>query len=173
MLRGAFAAPAHVVDADGRTPTGVLAALVDSIGGLASGIAALPDWIVTTNLTLRRAPSSLFGADGHRPAPARHRGPPAGPLGGRHPHRGHRRRRHHRRHRLDDDGGAHPASAARPRSNARSDLSMLTPSRTDPAFRAAPAEFFALRDGGRPGEVVLDIADRIAQPLGHPPRRRR
>ena len=67
LLRGPFDAPAHVVDADGRTPTGVLAALTDSIGGLASGIAAHPDWIVTTNLTLRRAPAALFGPVGTGP----------------------------------------------------------------------------------------------------------
>src|SRR5690606_27819245 len=51
LLRGPFLAPGHIADDDGRTPTGVLAALVGSIGGLASGIACVPDWIVTTNLT--------------------------------------------------------------------------------------------------------------------------
>ncbi len=67
VLEGRFAAPAHLVDGDRRTPTGVLSSLVDSVGGLACGLASLPEWIVTTNLTLRRAPDALGGPRGTGP----------------------------------------------------------------------------------------------------------
>ena len=44
----------HVLE-DGRLPTGLVTIIVDSLGGMTSGLAALPDWIVTTNLQLRMA----------------------------------------------------------------------------------------------------------------------
>jgi acyl-coenzyme A thioesterase PaaI-like protein len=62
--RGSFTAPSHVVDADGRLESGMLASLTDSIGGLTSGLACLPDWIVTTNLSMRRSSDALTGARG-------------------------------------------------------------------------------------------------------------
>jgi uncharacterized protein (TIGR00369 family) len=48
----------HLTQAGGRLHTGVLLTLVDIIGGLTGGIAALPDWVMTT---------SLVGQMGRRP----------------------------------------------------------------------------------------------------------
>jgi len=62
--RGSFTPPDHVVDARGRLESGMLASLTDSIGGMTSGLSCLPDWIVTTNLSLRRAPDALEGPRG-------------------------------------------------------------------------------------------------------------
>jgi len=36
----------------------------------------------------------------------------------------------------------------------------------DPAFAAPPSEFFALREGRAPGEVVLDLVERTRNPWG-------
>ena len=52
-----FGDGAHVLER-GRLSTGLLTILVDSLGGMTSGLAALPDWIVTTNLQLRMAADS-------------------------------------------------------------------------------------------------------------------
>jgi acyl-coenzyme A thioesterase PaaI-like protein len=38
---------------DGSLRIGVLATLLDSVGGLATGLAVLPDWVVTADLSLR------------------------------------------------------------------------------------------------------------------------
>jgi acyl-coenzyme A thioesterase PaaI-like protein len=67
ILVGELPALACLTDAAGHPTTGVLAAAVDSIGGLCSGLAVLPGWIVTTNLTLRRAPSALIDPQGTGP----------------------------------------------------------------------------------------------------------
>jgi len=164
LLRGPFAAPAHITDPDGRTPTGVLAALVDSIGGLASGIASVPDWIVTTNLTLRRAPAALSGSSGtgplHLDTEVLRRGRSAVVT---------------RTTVSASDGtpvatgwmtsavlaptGGPPAITrpVRPVALAESD---------DPAFRSRPTEFFSLRVGGAPGQVALDLVERIRNPWG-------
>lgn len=164
VLRGPFPAPAHITDADGRTPTGVLAALVDSIGGLASGIACVPDWIVTTNLTLRRAPAALSGPTG------------TGPL------------------QLDTEVLRRGRSAVVTRTAVSTPdgtavatgwmtAAVLTPTGgppvierpvrpvtlapvEDPAFTTTPPEFFSMRDGRAPGEVALDIVERIRNPWG-------
>ena len=164
VLRGPFAAPDHVTDADGRTPTGVLAALVDSIGGLASGIACVPDWIVTTNLSLRRAPGALTGPTG------------AGALV------------------LDTEvlrrgrsavvtRTAVSAADGTPVATGWMTAAVLTPTGgppaierpvrpfemepiDDPAFSSSPTEFFGLREGQGPGEVALDIIGRIRNPWG-------
>jgi uncharacterized protein (TIGR00369 family) len=164
VLRGPFPAPAHITDADGRTPTGVLAALVDSIGGLASGIACVPDWIVTTNLTLRRAPAALSGPTG------------TGPL------------------QLDTEVLRRGRSAVVTRTAVSTPdgtavatgwmtAAVLTPNGgppvierpvrpvtlapvEDPAFATAPPEFFSMRDGRATGEVALDIVERIRNPWG-------
>jgi uncharacterized protein (TIGR00369 family) len=40
----------HLTQAGGRLHTGVLLTLVDIIGGLTGGMAALPDWVMTTSL---------------------------------------------------------------------------------------------------------------------------
>ena len=39
--------------ADGALRIGVLATLVDSVGGLVTGLAVLPDWVVTADLSVR------------------------------------------------------------------------------------------------------------------------
>ena len=67
VLVGELPDASFLTDTDGRPTTGVLAAAVDSIGGLANGLAVLPDWTVTTNLTLRRAPSAVVGPQGTGP----------------------------------------------------------------------------------------------------------
>ena len=41
----------HLLDEHGRLSMGLLSTLVDNVGGMVYGIAVLPDWIVTTNLT--------------------------------------------------------------------------------------------------------------------------
>ena len=51
---GEFEVAAHHLDPDGRLATGPVAAMADAIGGVTSGLAALPRWIVTTNLSVRR-----------------------------------------------------------------------------------------------------------------------
>jgi uncharacterized protein (TIGR00369 family) len=164
VLRGEFDAPAAIVDAEGRTPTGVLAALVDSIGGLSCGIAALPDWIVTTNLSLRRAPSALVGPTG------------TGPL--RYDTETLRRGRSAvvSRTLVTAADGAHVATgwmttavltpASGPPQVERPVRPLELPEPTDPAFRGTPAEFFGLRAGDRPGVVALDVADRVRNPWG-------
>jgi acyl-coenzyme A thioesterase PaaI-like protein len=56
-----------LTDDDGRLTTGALLGAFDSVGGLACGLAVLPRWIVTTNLTLRRSPGALHGSGGTGP----------------------------------------------------------------------------------------------------------
>lgn len=164
LLRGPFAAPGHITDADGRTPTGVMAALVDSIGGLSSGIACVPDWIVTTNLTLRRSPAALAGPSG------------TGPL------------------QLDTEVLRRGRSAVVTRTVVTTaggevvatgwmTAAVLTPTGgppaitrpvrpvtlepiADPAFASDPHTFFGLRAGAEPGVVALDIIERIRNPWG-------
>lgn len=60
LIEATFITPAHLRDGHGRLGTGLLATVVDNVGGMVSGLASLPDWIVTTNLTVRR-PSSRPG----------------------------------------------------------------------------------------------------------------
>lgn len=67
VLVGELPDLAFVTDDDGRVGTGVLAAAIDSIGGLSNGLAVLPRWIVTTNLTMRRTPAALTGEAGTGP----------------------------------------------------------------------------------------------------------
>jgi acyl-coenzyme A thioesterase PaaI-like protein len=164
VLQGPFDAPDHVTDAEGRTPTGVLAALVDSIGGLASGIASMPDWIVTTNLTLRRSPATLSGPSG------------TGPLV------------------LDTEVLRRGRSAVVTRTAVSTaegtpvatgwmTCAVLTPTGgpppitrpvrpfppepvDDPAFALPPDGFFGLREGTGPGVVALDIIGRVRNPWG-------
>ena len=61
---GHFPGTPTTLDADGRLGTDLLTCIIDSIGGMTSGLASLPDWIVTTNLMIRRAPDALTGARG-------------------------------------------------------------------------------------------------------------
>jgi uncharacterized protein (TIGR00369 family) len=164
LLRGPFAAPDHITDPDGRTPTGVLAALVDSIGGLASGIACMPDWIVTTNLTLRRAPGTLSGPAGTGPlvldTEVLRRGRSAVVT----------------RTAVSDSEGTAVATGwmtaavltptGGPPAISRPIRPLPQQPNDDPAFSTTPAEFFGLREGKAPGEVALDIIGRIRNPWG-------
>lgn len=162
--RGAFAAPAHVVDAEGRLETGMLASLTDSIGGMTSGLACLPDWIVTTNLSLRRAPDALRGPVG------------TGDLT------------------IDTRVMRRGRSSVVTRSTVRDLASqevatswitcaVLTPAGgpppftrpvklnhlefdADPLYRLSPTEFFALEAGPRPGVVRLHPAVHLRNPWG-------
>ncbi len=52
MLVDRFEVEPHVRGPGGGVRTGILAALVDSTGGFCGGLAALPDWVVSTNLML-------------------------------------------------------------------------------------------------------------------------
>lgn len=45
----------HLRDLDGAVSAGVLLTLLDSIAGLAAGLAVLPDWVVSTNLMMSTA----------------------------------------------------------------------------------------------------------------------
>jgi len=53
MLVGRAPVTDHLRGPGGRLRTGALMAMIDSVGGFAAGLAALPDWIVTTSLLLR------------------------------------------------------------------------------------------------------------------------
>ena len=165
VLRGPFAAPSHVVDANGRTPTGILAALVDSISGMASGIAALPGWIVTTNLNVRRAPASLFGPTGTGPLL----------LDTEVLRRGRSAIVTRTSVTAADDGAAvatgwMTAAVLAPNGGPPEITRPVRPVGfepvDDPAFAADPDTFFALRDGHAPGEVALDLVDRTRNPWG-------
>jgi uncharacterized protein (TIGR00369 family) len=52
-LRGTVPVGDHLRNRDGSLAGGVLAGLVDSVGGLCGGLASLPGWVVSTNLMLR------------------------------------------------------------------------------------------------------------------------
>jgi uncharacterized protein (TIGR00369 family) len=52
----------HLRASDGRVRAGALLTLVDSVGGLCGGLAALPDgWVVTTNIAVRIANAIAVG----------------------------------------------------------------------------------------------------------------
>lgn len=162
--RGSFSAPAHVVDVDGRLGTGLLASIADSIGGVTSGLACLPDWIVTTNLTLRRAPDAITGPRGTGPlsldAQVLRRG---------------RSSVVSRVHVADADGVAVATSWMT--------CAVLTPSNgpppfvrpirledrampSDAVFLTPPSEFFSLEPGDASGTTVLAMSDRLRNPWG-------
>lgn len=53
-ITGRAAAADHLRAPDGRLRAGALMTIIDSVGGLCGGLAALPDgWVVTTNLSCR------------------------------------------------------------------------------------------------------------------------
>jgi uncharacterized protein (TIGR00369 family) len=54
-------APAHLRAADGRIAMGALLGLADSVAGLCGGLAALPGWVVSTNLMLRAVDLAVVG----------------------------------------------------------------------------------------------------------------
>jgi len=162
--RGEFPGSAVVLDADGRLATGMLTAVVDGIGGMTSGLASLPDWIVTTNLALRRADDALIGPRGTGSLVV-----DVQVL---------RRGRSSVVTRADvtstagdavatcwltcavltPEGG--PPQFVRPVGR----LERIVPDQ--PIFRAPPAEFFGLEAGSRPGEVVLHPTSRLRNPWG-------
>ncbi|MEX1217206.1 MAG: hotdog domain-containing protein [Acidimicrobiales bacterium] len=65
--QGHFPGTTTTLDSEGRLGTDLLTCIIDSIGGMTSGLASLPDWIVTTNLMIRRAPDALIGTRGTGP----------------------------------------------------------------------------------------------------------
>jgi len=162
--RGEFPGSAVVLDAEGRLATGLLTAVVDGIGGMTSGLASLPDWIVTTNLALRRADDALIGPRGTGSLVV-----DVQVL---------RRGRSSVVTRADvtstagdtvatcwltcavltPEGG--PPQFVRPVGR----LERIVPD--EPIFRAPPAEFFGLEAGARPGEVVLHPTPRLRNPWG-------
>lgn len=164
VTQGRFRSPAHAVDADGRLGTGLLSSITDSIGGVTSGLSVLPDWIVTTNLTLRRAPDALVGT----------RGTGELIIDTRVMRRG-RSSVVTRSLVADTDGhavatswmtcavltpeGGHPPFTRPVR------LHDQEPS-TDPLFRSAPEEFFGLESTGVPGQVLLHPAAHLRNPWG-------
>jgi len=64
QLVGTAPAADHLRTADGGIAMGVLLTLADSVGGLCGGLAALPGWVVSTNLTLRTATREMVGPIG-------------------------------------------------------------------------------------------------------------
>lgn len=162
--RGTFSAPAHVVDAEGRLETGMLASLTDSIGGMTSGLACLPDWIVTTNLSLRRSPVALQGP----------RGTGDLVIDTRVMRRG--RSSAVTRSTVSDRAGHEVATSW-------ITCAILTPAggpppftrpvtlndhqrSTDPLFERSPAEFFCLEAGDTPGALLLHPAQHLRNPWG-------
>ena len=162
--RGVFTAPAHVVDAEGRLETGMLSSLTDSIGGMTSGLACLPDWIVTTNLSLRRSPDALQGPRGTGDlmidTQVMRRG----------------RSSVVSRSTVTDQSGHEVATSW-------ITCAVLTPAGgpppftrpvalnhyafdDDPLFRQSPEDFFALEAGAHPGQVLLHPAVHLRNPWG-------
>jgi uncharacterized protein (TIGR00369 family) len=58
---GDAAAPGYLRSDDGTIATGALLALADSVAGLCGGLAALPGWVVSTNLMLRAVRLDVVG----------------------------------------------------------------------------------------------------------------
>jgi acyl-coenzyme A thioesterase PaaI-like protein len=54
-------APAYLRTPDGRLAMGALLGLADSVAGLCGGLAALPGWVVSTNLMLRAVRLDVVG----------------------------------------------------------------------------------------------------------------
>jgi acyl-coenzyme A thioesterase PaaI-like protein len=151
----------HLVEASGTISTGALAAAIDVVGGLANGIAVVPDWVVTTNLTFRRVAPTASS-------------PPDGPLT--------LRSRLLRRGRTSSVGsttvrradGAQLATAivtssvltpaggppSLPRPFRRADFPVPAPER----YRSTPEGFFGLEPGDRPDEVRLDVLPHLRNP---------
>jgi uncharacterized protein (TIGR00369 family) len=154
-------APHHV--ASGRPlGSGVLATLVDNVGGMVSGLAVLPDWIVTTNLTLRRTTSDRPAASGTLALGARVL----------------RRGRNSVIGAVDVVGadGSPVASAwltsavlhpeAGPPPVPRPVRPRILPAVDDPLYTSSPETFFALDPGMQPGEVRIDAPPRLRNPWG-------
>ena len=65
-MLGDAAAPQYLRAADGTIAMGALLALADSVAGLCGGLAALPGWVVSTNLMLRAVRLDVVGPLGLR-----------------------------------------------------------------------------------------------------------
>ncbi len=63
-LVGIAPASDHLRTPDGGVAMGALLTLADSVGGLCAGLAALPGWVVTTNLMLRTIRLGVVGPIG-------------------------------------------------------------------------------------------------------------
>lgn len=162
--RGSFPGAPNTLDPHGRLGTDLLVCIVDSIGGMTSGLASLPDWIVTTNLMLRRAPDALRGDRGTGPLTLetqvlrRGRSSVVTKV-------------------VTTDARNHMVATA------WMSCAVLTPANgpppftrpvrpfdrdvpLDPIFAAPPHEFFNLSAGDRPGEVQLMVEQRLRNPWG-------
>jgi len=161
---GHFPGTANTLDANGRLGTDLLTCIIDSIGGMTSGLASLPDWIVTTNLMVRRAPDALTGARG------------TGELTlDTHVLRRGRSSVVTRVEVADSDGAAvatswmscailTPANGPPPFTRPVQPFEREVPN--DPIFAAPTHEFFNLSAGETPGEAHLSIEQRLRNPWG-------
>ncbi len=162
--RGSFTAPPHVVDANGRLDSGMLASLTDSIGGMTSGLACLPDWIVTTNLSMRRTPDTLQGPKGTGnltiDTQVMRRGRSSAVT----------------RSTVTDRDGHEIATSwitcavLTPAGGPPPFVRPVTLNRYEPdpnpLFQQRPEEFFALEAGDAPGMLLLHPADHLRNPWG-------
>jgi len=162
--RGHFPGTPNTFDANGRLGTDLLTCIIDSIGGMTSGLASLPDWIVTTNLMVRRAPDSLTG----------NHGTGALTLDTHVLRRG----RSSVVTRIDttDTSGAMvatawmscailtPANGPPPFNRPVKPFDRAVPN--DPIFDTPPHEFFNLSAGPTPGLVSLAVDQRLRNPWG-------
>ena len=162
--RGHFPGTPNTLDAESRLGTDLLACIIDSIGGMTSGLASLPEWIVTTNLMVRRAPDALIGDRG------------TGPLTlDTHVLR---RGRSSVVTRVDVTDAADAvvatswmscailAPANGPPPFTRPVRPFERPVPDEPIFSAPPEEFFNLTAGDRPGIVRLSVEQRLRNPWG-------
>lgn len=163
MIDATFASGPHLSEPGRPLGTGVLATLVDNVGGMASGLGVLPDWIVTTNLALRRpAPRSSSSETGPLTMTARVL----------------RRGRNSVVTEVTVTGTdealvssawmtsavLHPEAGPPP--IPRPVRPRALPVIDDPLYTSAPEAFFALDPGLQPGEVRIDAPPRLRNPWG-------
>lgn len=160
VVRAECPLPQHLLEG-GRPSSGILATIIDNVGGMVSGLAALPDWVVTTNLSMRRPVT-----------PRTVRGPLT--VTARRLRRG-RTSVVARVHVADPDGATvatawmtssilvpegGPPPVPRPLRPHRA------PTVADPLYASTPGVFFALDAGDHPGEVCIDAPPRLRNPWG-------
>ena len=161
---GHFPGTPTTLDTDGRLGTDLLTCIIDSIGGMTSGLASLPNWIVTTNLMIRRAPDALTGP----------RGTGALTLDTHVLRRG-RSSVVTRVDTTDSDGAAvatawmscailTPENGPPPFTRPVTPFEREVP--TDPIFAAPAHEFFNLTAGKTAGVVELSVDQRLRNPWG-------
>lgn len=66
QVHGTVVAIEHLREPDGSIGAGALLALADTVAGICGGLAALPAWVVSTNLMLRAVPCRVLGPLGIR-----------------------------------------------------------------------------------------------------------